>query len=719
MNEQQVAPQNTSVWQHIPTADMSENLWLYHDIPQSVDPLIGRPSSLKERGYERLDSLPDAELLTQLLAGGLTDIIAIEGNGPTRQLWAKQSDIARARERPVTLAFRLPQKTFDALPTNARRLVMAEILPPATIGYQALIITKSNRCWEWPVTDTGKMGKLLAQQLKEVLQELVGPAGWRPYHPLMGEMHQAGVDRVYETKKRTLLLKKATQPDAWEATEQELRDLEIIRAYVKAREQGRKQEDKWSRALWQEVQELAQQLLDLYWQAHQQYENVTSLPQLHPTHGTELPSCNMFRGLVQSISPAIRQEMWHFPEEGTIGPVELTTANGSSIAVKGEDKEEYEALHSFITRGTPPETLKHLINVIDVYHTQTGLRDQKEDIRVSLRQLLLRLGTSDSHADEPEEQKKLLYALLYFARTWVTAPEPVPSPERGRRGGRRNETKMIEYSPILVIERLTGKKGEPLRVPTHVSFHLGIDTFNMLKGLSGHFFPIPTVDVFRYHAKNEQAELYLAFYLADLLSMNARQARQAAEEGQDPLILKPVPIAFYTLLLQAGIQTNEDLKHGHDRTRDAVTSIYALEHLEMNDLIIRNPHQQMDTILAIDLIENPKEITKRLAERTLERLRLSTLKALSNEQRRTLRRQAIQGLLLPPGRDERVKALGFLAGPRLIEWAETRAQQRLSAAARDERSLVARVVKAAKKEVVESLMEDAKKRVAQRGETII
>ena len=291
MNEQQPPPIGTSVWEHIPTLEMAENLWLHHSVPQSLEYHPGRmvqPSHLIERGFQRLDDLSDAGLLALLLAGRLVDIVAIQGNEPgRRQLWANQSDIARTKQHPVTLVFSLPQETFAALPPDVRRLIMAETLPPSYIGYQALVITE-NQQWYYRVTDIGKQGIALAQDIEEALRELAGPAGWRPYHPLMGEMLQSGIGHIYhrESSRLEARRKASVSPNVWAAVNQELHDLGTIRTYVEAKKQHIQREDEGSRTRWKEVQAMAQQLLDLYWQVHQRKLN-HELNEDRP-HGTRI-----------------------------------------------------------------------------------------------------------------------------------------------------------------------------------------------------------------------------------------------------------------------------------------------------------------------------------------------------------------------------------------------------------------------------------------------
>ncbi|MBA2397064.1 MAG: hypothetical protein H0V70_30450 [Ktedonobacteraceae bacterium] len=425
-------------------------------------------------------------------------------------------------------------------------------------------------------------------------------------------------------------------------------------------EHDRRRQEAARREAWEPTQQAAQHLAKLYWELHQQRTKSSprthGLPALTSAHRTRLPLTNSFRGLAQSFGPAVQHSIWNQQLEGTL---ELLTPNGTLLRVVGTNTAENVALHRYVTQMLGPEGLKHLIILLDAYYLQTKGTDRKADARVSLRQLLIRLGAG-SKADDREEQRKFMHSILYLASTYITSDErqpPETRPQPLARQRRRRKTDRKDYSPLLIIERLKPSPDGSIQIPDEVEYHLGAEFFEALFGPQQQFFSLPTALLLRYHAVREQQELLLAFYLSNALITSG--GRFSA--------------SFLTLVLQSALQSQDEVARGHDRLRDARRVLFALEHLEQQDLIRRESHIAIDTALTMELATK-KEIQEMLAPATLQRIQLEVTyqQQLPPEKIRASRRIALQQLL-----DEHTHPpVTFLAGPVLVDQIQHH-QQRL------------------------------------------
>ncbi|MFL5587649.1 MAG: hypothetical protein ACJ8DI_08340 [Ktedonobacteraceae bacterium] len=439
---------------------------------------------------------------------------------------------------------------------------------------------------------------------------------------------------------------------------------------------------------WEATHTAAQQLAILYWNLHQERRATKAsprqgLPELTSAHRTRIPTLASFHSLTQSFGPAIRHADWNQERAGTL---ELLTPSGSILRVIGTNATENIMLHHYVTDMLGPEGLKHLLILLDAYYVQTGGLEHKVDARVSLRQLLLRLGKG-SKADELGEQSKLMHTILYLASTYIreqpgarqasstgkSKPPPLARQRKSRRAAKN-------YSPLLVIERLKAGLDGTITIPEEVEYHLGYEFFEALFGTKQQFFLVPTAQLLRYHADRQHHELLLAFYLSNAL---------IAWVG-------PFSIPFPVLLQQSALHSQQDLDHGHDRLRDASRVLRAIEQLERDELIVRSPHTQIDTALAAELVQterrrdekrkaggeaakkkrrDPQDLTEDdLAEATFERMEttLLYLQRLPDDQLRQKHRVALQQLL-----DERLhERVEFAPGRFLQEQVRQQAAQR-------------------------------------------
>jgi hypothetical protein len=368
------------------------------------------------------------------------------------------------------------------------------------------------------------------------------------------------------------------------------------------------------------------------------------LPELTPTHHTQLPNTPSFDALRQSFGPGVGMQLslWDHTREPKF---ELAMPSGASLTIAGNNTYESMALHRYVTSELGPEGLKHLLVLLDVYYLKTGGKDRKTDAVVSIRQLLLRLGKGKK-ADEREEQQKFMKTILYLARTFVSS---------GTKSGSRSKS----ISPLLVLERLDLEPDEEgkFQIPCEIEYHLGQHFFETLFGKQPQYFSVPTMRLLSYHAVCEQQELLLAFYLSSQLTWSGGECS----------------LHFVTLLLQSALQSAEGIRQGINRTREAQRVLYALERLEQDGIIVRAPHDEVDMVLAIDLYNDPT-IAKKLAQATQTRLGdlLPSFKGWTAEVLRAKRRKALQRLLSEdaPYEEHPVAMLTFSTGPLLAQQIE-------------------------------------------------
>ncbi len=358
------------------------------------------------------------------------------------------------------------------------------------------------------------------------------------------------------------------------------------------------------------------------------------LPALTSGHRTNLPNTPTFEALRQSFGPGVGVQLSLWPNTSE-ARFELTMPNGGSLLIAGNSPSESIVLYQYVTSEVGPEGLKHLLVLLDVYYVKTGGRDRKADASVSVRQLLVRMGKGKK-ADDREEQQKFMKTILYLARTLV-------SPEAKRKA-----------SPLLIIEGLLPDEQGNFLIPSEIEYHLGQYFFETLFGKQPQYFSVPTAQLLAYHSTREQQELLLAFYLSNKLTFSGNCS-----------------INFPTLLIQSALQSREDIERGGNRTRDAQRVLYALERLERDGLIIRSAHEEIDTVLAVDL-HFDRQTTKKLSNETEKRLRQLLPSLLRGGKDaatlRSKRRIALQRLLEldPSDQEKQALPITFFAG-RLLQ----------------------------------------------------
>jgi hypothetical protein len=250
------------------------------------------------------------------------------------------------------------------------------------------------------------------------------------------------------------------------------------------------------------------------------------------------------------------------------------------------------------------------------------------------------MGRGD-HADDLDEQRKLMHYILYLARTWITALDKIQEPEK-RRG--RPRKGYLEYTPLIVLEALGSDERGGIRIPSTVEFHLGKEYWDQMFGSYAHFFTLPTRLILQYDSKRQPQEICIAFYLANMINLNFGEFK----------------IHFPALLIQTGLQDQQDIDRGHDRTRDASSVLCAIEQLEKDLLIIREAHPHIDTALAVEYYTGEIKESD-LSEQTIARIKNAYrhFQTLSPTELQRKRRIALQNLLEQVAHN----AIKFTAGP--------------------------------------------------------
>lgn len=170
-----------------------------------------------------------------------------------------------------------------------------------------------------------------------------------------------------------------------------------------------------------------------------------------------MPSIDHFRGLGQSFGPRVAHSLWNTDDAKE---QQLQAPNGARLAVRGENGHEQVALHQFVEGGMGVEGIKYMVALLAAYDEQTGSLDRKTDARITLRQMLIFMGKGD-HADDLDEQRKLMHYILYLARTWITALDKIQEPVKRRGRPRRGYQ---EYTPLIVLEALGSDERGGIRI---------------------------------------------------------------------------------------------------------------------------------------------------------------------------------------------------------------------------------------------------------------
>jgi len=368
----------------------------------------------------------------------------------------------------------------------------------------------------------------------------------------------------------------------------------------------------------------------------------TRLPAIIASRQTRLPGTASFEVITSSFGASIEKQPSLWSEEGSF---ELITPQGL-LRIKGSTHNENTTLQEYVAHDLAPDGLKLLAGFLEVYDLLTLGRSQKQDVQVTARQVLQRIGRG-AHADDRDEQMLVLQTALYLARS-AAVVTLIPS-----------QTK--RYTPLLVLESWTIPEVGDGSIA--LEYHLGQEFYEALYGKRPQRYTIPTARVMGYHGLKSQHELLLTFYLGNRLA----QGKGACS------------LYFVTLCVQSALYSPAELQPGEagkNRTRNAQQVIYALERLEQDGLIVRAPHEDVDLVLAVNCSLEPSK-ERLLSAPTKARLKglLRSLKGAEDKVLVGKRREAVQRLLnvdmsqedIPEDLPGYCTRLTFHAGQLLIE----------------------------------------------------
>lgn len=342
-------------------------------------------------------------------------------------------------------------------------------------------------------------------------------------------------------------------------------------------------------------------------------KRIPPLPAVTSHHVTPLPGTDSFLILTGSFGANVEKPLSWTDGQG----FDLVTPTGR-LRVQGNTTGENTSLQNYVTRELGTEGLKELAVLIDAYDLLTQGHEQTQNIEVTAKQILQRMGKGE-HADDREAQNHLLNTLLYLSATMVV-------------GISATEERM---SPLLVVENVTRDTSGTIRL----KYHLGEETFEAIYGSRPNLYPLPTPRVIGYHGVRSQYELNLTFNLGNRLAQGG------------------CSLYFPTICLHGGLSLERLYPGAKNRMRDAQQVIAALLQLERDDFLSCQPHPDLDTVVAIDVYQE-KIKAGHLAPQRQERTQqlLLPLQGYKEPELNSKRRYALQRLLnIDESREDRAR----------------------------------------------------------------
>ena len=337
-----------------------------------------------------------------------------------------------------------------------------------------------------------------------------------------------------------------------------------------------------------------------------QEKKVVPIPPVKQDHITPLPGTPSFLVLTSSFCGSVKR----LPscQEESAG-FDLTTPLGR-LRVEGNNEHENFFLRHYLVNGLGSEGLKDLVALIDVYRMLSFNHAQAQNIEISTKQLLQRLGKGQ-HAADRGEQLRLISTALYLSRATVTHISSQP----------------VQIPPVLVLEGIqTDNRGN-----IWLSYHLSEEIFNAIYEHKSPLYVVPASRIVEYHSVRDYRVLLLTFFLGNRLVQGSCSCY------------------FATLGIQSGLLSYGRIIPGEkNRLRDVQQIIFALLQLEAEEFIRLDSHPELDLVLAIIYLEEASERKEKLfSDLTLQRLepQILALQGLSRFQLRTQRRKAIKHLL--------------------------------------------------------------------------
>jgi hypothetical protein len=339
-----------------------------------------------------------------------------------------------------------------------------------------------------------------------------------------------------------------------------------------------------------------------------------AFPEVTSSHATPLPATESFLVLSGTfgVNVSIQASLLD-------GGFDVTTPIGR-MRVEGQTSGENTSLQNYVTSELGPEGFKETAALLDIYDTLTGGQSQTQNVEVTAKQVLQRMGKGN-HANDNDLQAHLVNTLLYLARTLVVNL----SPKRAR------------ISPLLVLESVVTDEFENV----HLKFHLGEETYESLYGPEPQLYPLSTTRLVGLHGEHSRYEILLTQYLGNRLA------------NQETLSLY-----FITLCLYSGVLTLERLLPAQkNRMRDAQQVISALMQLEQNGYIRCASHPDLDVVVVANVLLGMMK-REQLATTALERMEevFRVHQTYKKEDLRRKRTRSLQRLLnIEYSREDRVK----------------------------------------------------------------
>ena len=140
----------------------------------------------------------------------------------------------------------------------------------------------------------------------------------------------------------------------------------------------------------------------------QRATRIPAFPAVTSSHATPLPATETFLVISGSFGAnvSIQQSLID-------GSFDVTIPVGK-IRVEGQTRGENTSLLNYVTSELGPEGFKETVALLDIYNTLTGGQNQTQNVEVTAKQILQRMGKGN-HADDNDLQTHLVNTLLYHA----------------------------------------------------------------------------------------------------------------------------------------------------------------------------------------------------------------------------------------------------------------------------------------------------------------
>jgi hypothetical protein len=259
---------NTAMWWRL-SEKLSANVWAWCPAGAGREGTSDELTRLKqETGWTEFD---DKFFSTPLffLWGQLSPTMRFHLPGEFEyRILAQKSDLERIERTPVILAFQLPQEELARLSPQARSLYTSEQTPPPTLGQIAIVLSKDG-LQARSLDHLGERGKAAWEQMSAALQTYAAPNTWE------GRISKDEIElwEAAAAPSRYEQLYQELQAQQTEASQLKLSRLVAIKKQTDRRTEAKRRREEnheASTAMWKEIQEMAHQLAELYWQAEEQ-----------------------------------------------------------------------------------------------------------------------------------------------------------------------------------------------------------------------------------------------------------------------------------------------------------------------------------------------------------------------------------------------------------------------------------------------------------------